>query len=47
MVDRGIDYFKRDADVIVSVVAQNFLIVKQRGGVLGGKKLWSDCHRVL
>jgi hypothetical protein len=37
-VDGGIDYFKRDADVNVSVVAQNFLMVKTAGRSFGRKK---------
>ncbi len=37
MVDRGIDYFKRDADVNVSVIAQNFLMVKTAGQSFGRK----------
>jgi hypothetical protein len=38
LVDRGIDYFKRDADVNVSFVAQNFLMVKTAGRRFGRKK---------
>ena len=37
-VDRGIDYFKHDADVNVSIVAQNFLMVKMAGRSFGRKK---------
>ena len=37
-VDRGIDYFKGDADVNVSVVAQNFLMVKMAGRSFGREK---------
>jgi hypothetical protein len=38
LVDRGIDYFKGDADVNVSIFAQNFLIVKMAGQSFGRKK---------
>ena len=47
-VDGGIDYFKGDADVNVSVVAQNFLMVKMAGRSFGRKKttVWlSPCPR--
>jgi hypothetical protein len=37
-VDWGIDYFKGDAAVNVSVVAQNFLMVKIAGRSFGRKK---------
>ena len=37
-VEGGIDYFKSDADVNVSVVAQNFLMVKTAGRSFGRKK---------
>jgi len=38
LVDEGIDYFKGDADVNVSVVAQNILMVKMVGRSFGRKK---------
>jgi hypothetical protein len=38
LVDGGIDYFKGDADVNVSVVAQNFSMVKMAGRSFGRKK---------
>ena len=38
MVDGGIDYFKGDADVNVSIVAQNFLMVEMVGRSFGRKK---------
>jgi len=38
LVDRGIDYFKGNADVNVSIVAQNFLMVKKAGRSFGRKK---------
>jgi hypothetical protein len=41
LVDGGIDYFKGDADVNVSVVAQNFLMVKMAGRSFGRKKNYS------
>jgi len=47
LVDGGIDYFKGDADVNVSVVTQNFLMVKMAGRSFGRKKLQSDCHCVV
>ena len=37
-VNGGIDYFKGDADVNVSAVAQNFLMVKMAGRSSGRKK---------
>ncbi len=37
-IDGGIDYFNGDADVNVSVVTQNFLMVKMAGRRLGGRK---------
>jgi hypothetical protein len=43
-VDGGIDYFKGDADVNVSVVAQNFLMVKMAGRSFGRKKNYSLTH---
>ncbi len=46
-VDGGIDYFKGDVNVNVSIFAQNFLMVKMAGRSFGRKKLRSDCHRVL
>jgi hypothetical protein len=36
-VDGGIDYFKGDVDVTVSVVTETFLMVKMGGRVLGEK----------
>ncbi len=44
-MDGGIDYFKGDVDVNVSVVAKAFLMVKMGGGVLREKKLPSDCEQ--
>ncbi len=38
MVDGGIDYFNGDADVNVSAVEQNFLMVKMTGHCFGRKK---------
>ena len=38
MVDGGIDFFNGDADVSVSVVAQNFLMVKMVERCFGRKK---------
>jgi hypothetical protein len=47
-VDGGFDDFKGDADVNVSIVAQNFLMMKMAGRRFWEeKKLRSDCHRVL
>ncbi len=37
-MEGGIDYFKSNADVNVSVVAQNFLMVKMAGQSFGRKK---------
>ncbi len=37
-VDEGIDYFNCDADVIVMLVAQNFLTVKMAGWSFGRKQ---------
>ncbi len=37
-VDGGIDYFKGDADVNVSIVAQNVLMVKKAGRSFGREK---------
>ena len=45
-MDKGIYYFKRDADVNVSVFAQNLLMVKMAGRSFGRKKamfLLSPC----
>jgi hypothetical protein len=38
LVEGGIDYFKCDADVIVMLVAQNFLMVKMVGRSFGRKQ---------